>query len=59
MRRREFFAMALAAAPIGRGAGRLFDVREYGARGDGKAKDTALIQKAVDACAQAGPARSC
>ena len=45
--------MALAA-PLSRGAARLFDVREYGATGDGKSKDTALIQKAVDACAQAG-----
>ncbi len=46
--------MALAAAPFSRGAGRVFDVRESGARGDGKSRDTASIQKAVDACAQAG-----
>ncbi len=46
--------MALAAAPFSRGAGRLFDVREYGARGDGKSKDTASLQKAVEACAHAG-----
>ena len=54
MRRREFFACALGAVPLSRAAGRLFDVREYGAKGDGKSKDTAPIQRAVDACAQAG-----
>jgi hypothetical protein len=54
MRRREFFALALAGAPLSRGAGRLFDVRESGAKGDGKSKDTAAIQNAVNTCATAG-----
>ncbi len=38
---------------IAAGAG-VFDVREYGAAGDGKTLDTAAINKAVEACAQAG-----
>ena len=33
---------------------RLFDVRDFGARCDGKAKDTEAIQKAVDAAQAAG-----
>jgi polygalacturonase len=33
---------------------RMFNVREFGAVGDGRAKDTAAIQKAVDACHRAG-----
>lgn len=35
-------------------AGREFDVRTFGAIGDGTAKDTAAFQKALDACASAG-----
>ena len=34
--------------------GRVFNVRDHGAKGDGKSLDTAAIQKALDACGEAG-----
>ncbi len=43
----------LAQACVAGGAG-IFDVRDYGAAGDGEALDTAAINKAVEACAAAG-----
>jgi hypothetical protein len=36
------------------GASRVFDVRDHGARGDGRANDRAALQSALEACAQAG-----
>jgi polygalacturonase len=52
MRRREFL-LALPAIPA-LAASHTFDVRECGAAGDGKAKDTAAIQRAVEQCAASG-----
>jgi polygalacturonase len=61
MRRRELLAMAGMALACRRmaegkpaGAGRVFNVRDYGAAGDGKGKDTEAIGRAVDDCAKAG-----
>jgi polygalacturonase len=43
-------ALTMSAAP----APRLFDIRHYGAAGDGRRLDTAAINKAIQACAAKG-----
>ena len=46
-------AQKIKAVQVG-DAPRLFDVRQFGAAGDGKKPDTEAIQQALNACAQAG-----
>jgi polygalacturonase len=50
----RLFALSVLMATALATAGGDFDVRTCGATGDGKTKDTAAFQKAIDACAAAG-----
>lgn len=55
MKRLETMLVFLALAATSVGAD--FNVRAFGAVGDGATKDTAAVQRALDACAQAGGGR--
>lgn len=46
--------LSASAKVTGAGSPRLFDARDHGARGDGKALDTTALNGTIDACNQAG-----
>jgi polygalacturonase len=48
-----FLALGISFCPAAAGP-KYFEVRQFGARGDGKILDTVAIQAALDACGQAG-----
>lgn len=56
MRKRNYWGLLLLLliVPLAMQAGETFNVKKYGARGNGKKMDSPTIQKAIDACYRAG-----
>lgn len=58
MKRRSYLevllSLLLLALPLALQAGEVFNVKNYGARGNGKKMDSPAIQQAIDACHRAG-----
>ena len=54
LRRSLLSILFIASATLGIAAGATFNVREFGATGDGVTKDTAAFQRALDICAVSG-----